>query len=134
MLKPSPSWSLYRETFTKMVRREMKREGLNQKAFAKEIEIPESTLSLQLNKSLRPWFVDRVAEYWPDRFQDAPVEARRAMLGGVRPTAAEITHLRAMLFMFIQAKESAEEGIAYSRDLIADFESRLEGGLSEENH
>ena len=111
MLQPSPLWDGFRKSFAKQVKAKIKSLGIDQRTLSEEIKIPESTLSLQLNKNLRPWFVDRIAELWPDEFSHAPGEARRAMLGGAPATSGEATHLRAMLLMFTQMKEHEEKGI-----------------------
>jgi hypothetical protein len=62
-----------------------------------------------MHRTLKPWFVDRIAELWPDDFGDDPLACRQEMLGV--PNTADLTHLRSLLLFFHEIRRQADEGI-----------------------
>ena len=105
------NWDRWVEGFRLRLRQKMEQDCIDQQDVANQINVPHSTFSAQMNRSLKPWFVDRIAAVWPDEFGDDPIACRQEMLGITVSGESGLTHLRSLLLYFHEIKRQSEEGI-----------------------
>lgn len=102
------NWS---DSFRKRVKIKMGQEKLTSQKLAGQLKIPVSTFSTQMNRSLKPWFVDRIELRWPDDFRGDGVECRRVLLGIAPRGPVNRTTLSNLMVHLHEIKRQAEEGI-----------------------
>lgn len=124
-MREHPEWNEWSTAFKKRLRNHMARQNMNQKNLAAALGMKESSLSTQLNRSMKPWLVEAVAGLWPEEFGDDAVNARRAYLGFPPDISMAVSHLKDLLNYYLEATATLEKGIATTRSLIAAEERRM---------